>query len=39
LVRQLNLEESGGVVRIGFMHYNTLEEVDIFFEELKRILN
>lgn len=38
LVRQLNLEASGGVVRIGFMHYNTLEEVDILFDELKKIL-
>ncbi|WP_333003527.1 cysteine desulfurase-like protein [Vibrio coralliilyticus] len=38
LVRQLGLEESGGVVRIGFMHYNTLEEVDILFDELKLIL-
>ncbi|NOI57693.1 cysteine desulfurase-like protein [Vibrio coralliilyticus] len=38
LVRQLGLEESGGVVRIGFMHYNTLEEVDILFDELKFIL-
>ncbi|AIW14332.1 cysteine desulfurase-like protein [Vibrio tubiashii] len=38
LVRQLDLEASGGVVRIGFMHYNTLEEVDILFDELKIIL-
>jgi len=38
LVRQLGLEASGGVVRIGFMHYNTLEEVDILFDELKIIL-
>ncbi|UUM31607.1 cysteine desulfurase-like protein [Vibrio japonicus] len=38
LVRQLNLEASGGVVRIGFMHYNTLEEVDILFDELQKIL-
>lgn len=39
LVRQLDLEASGGVVRIGFMHYNTLEEVDILFDELKIILD
>jgi cysteine desulfurase family protein (TIGR01976 family) len=39
LVRQLGLEESGGVVRVGFMHYNTLEEVDIFFDELTIILS
>lgn len=38
LVRQLDLEQSGGVVRIGFMHYNTLEEVDLLFDELKRII-
>ena len=38
LVRQLNLEVSGGVVRIGFMHYNTLQEVDVLFDELKAIL-
>ncbi|MDC5852990.1 cysteine desulfurase-like protein [Vibrio europaeus] len=38
LVRQLDLEASGGVVRIGFMHYNTLEEVDILFDELKIII-
>lgn len=38
LVRQLDLEASGGVVRIGFMHYNTLQEVDILFDELKLIL-
>ncbi|MCG9596951.1 cysteine desulfurase-like protein [Vibrio sp. Isolate25] len=38
LARQLDLEKSGGVVRIGFMHYNTLEEVDELFDELKLIL-
>lgn len=39
LVRQLDIESKGGVVRIGFMHYNTLEEVDMLFDELKRILS
>lgn len=39
LVRQLDIESKGGVVRIGFMHYNTLEEVDTLFDELKRILS
>ena len=38
LVRQLGLDTNGGVVRVGFMHYNTLEEVDVFFDELKIIL-
>ncbi|MDP4492628.1 cysteine desulfurase-like protein [Vibrio sp. AH4] len=35
LIRQLGLEESGGVLRIGFMHYNTTAEID----ELFRVLN
>lgn len=38
LVHQLGLDTNGGVVRVGFMHYNTLEEVDVFFDELKIIL-
>ena len=28
LVRQLGLETRGGVLRIGFMHYNTQQEID-----------
>lgn len=28
VVRRLGLEESGGLLRIGFCHYNTLAEVD-----------
>lgn len=39
LVRQLGLEESGGVVRIGCMHYNTIEEVDMLFDVLENILD
>ncbi len=39
LVRQLGLEESGGVVRIGCMHYNTIEEVDMLFDVLESILD
>lgn len=35
LIRQLELEESGGVLRIGLMHYNTTAEID----ELFRVLN
>ena len=34
LIRQLGLEESGGVVRIGLMHYNTTEEIDYLFSLL-----
>ncbi|MGF1776284.1 cysteine desulfurase-like protein [Vibrio nomapromontoriensis] len=35
LVKQLGIEESGGVLRVGFMHYNTLAEVDTFFDALE----
>lgn len=34
LIKQLDLLESGGVVRIGFMHYNTIEEIDQLFNVL-----
>ncbi|OCH14501.1 MULTISPECIES: cysteine desulfurase-like protein [unclassified Aliivibrio] len=34
LIKQLGLEESGGVVRIGFMHYNTFDEIDYLFSIL-----
>lgn len=34
LIKQLNLEECGGVVRIGFMHYNTIDEIDYLFSLL-----
>ncbi|WP_117235407.1 cysteine desulfurase-like protein [Vibrio maerlii] len=39
LIKQLGLLESGGVVRVGFMHYNTLEEIDDLIEQLKIIVN
>ncbi|WP_330472157.1 cysteine desulfurase-like protein [Vibrio harveyi] len=39
LVRQLRLEESGGVVRIGCMHYNTTAEIDMLFDVLESILD
>ncbi len=38
LVRQLGIDEARGILRIGFMHYNTLEEVDVLFDELKIVL-
>lgn len=38
LVRQLGIEKSG-VVRIGCMHYNTVEEVDMLFDVLENILD
>jgi cysteine desulfurase family protein (TIGR01976 family) len=34
LMERLGLEDSGGAVRIGFTHYNTLDEVDRVLEEL-----
>lgn len=39
LIRQLGLEESGGVVRIGLMHYNTFQEIDHLFEALESLVN
>ncbi|WP_029789420.1 MULTISPECIES: cysteine desulfurase-like protein [Vibrio] len=39
LFRQLGLEESGGVVRIGCMHYNTTAEIDMLFDVLESILD
>ncbi|EOU2461471.1 cysteine desulfurase-like protein [Vibrio navarrensis] len=39
LVRQLGLEENGGVIRIGCMHYNTVEEIDLLFNVLESILD
>lgn len=37
LVRQLNIEEQG-VVRIGCMHYNSIEEIDLLFNVLEGIV-
>lgn len=34
---RLGVEESGGMVRVGAAHYNTLEEVDRLKETLKKI--
>ena len=34
IMERLGLEDSGGAVRIGFCHYNTLDEVDRVLEEL-----
>jgi selenocysteine lyase/cysteine desulfurase len=36
-VRQLGLEEKGGVVRVGLSLYNTKEEVDRLIRVLRRI--
>lgn len=37
LIERLGLAESGGVVRIGLIHYNTVEEVDRVVEAVARI--
>jgi cysteine desulfurase family protein (TIGR01976 family) len=38
VTERLGLEESGGMVRVGPVHYNTLEEIRRFGEELGRIV-
>ena len=37
VTERLGLEDSGGMGRVGPVHYNTLEEIDRFGEILKRI--
>jgi cysteine desulfurase family protein (TIGR01976 family) len=37
VTERLGVEESGGMVRIGPVHYNTVEEVERFGEALRRI--
>jgi cysteine desulfurase family protein (TIGR01976 family) len=37
LMERLGLEASGGAVRIGFCHYNTMDEVDVVLAELAAI--
>lgn len=34
LTERLGLEDHGGLLRIGLVHYNTSEEVDVFLKEL-----
>lgn len=34
LIQRLNLQDSGGVLRIGMMHYNTEQEINTLFEVL-----
>ncbi|HEV3155284.1 MAG TPA: cysteine desulfurase-like protein [Candidatus Baltobacteraceae bacterium] len=38
IVRQLNVDEELGVIRIGMAHYNTPEEIDAALEALQEIL-
>jgi len=37
VTRRLGLEASGGLVRVGLVHYNTADEVDRLLEELHRL--
>jgi len=37
LMERLDLEGSGGAVRIGFCHFNTLEEVDLVLDEVRAL--
>jgi selenocysteine lyase/cysteine desulfurase len=32
LMQRLGLEDSGGAVRVGAVHYNTAAEIDLFLE-------
>jgi cysteine desulfurase family protein (TIGR01976 family) len=38
LTERLDVEKSGGFLRIGLVHYNTIEEVDRLLEALKEIV-
>jgi cysteine desulfurase family protein (TIGR01976 family) len=37
LVERLGLAESGGLLRVGFVHYNTLAEVDLLLADLREL--
>ncbi len=37
VMKRLGLEDSGGAVRVGIVHYNTAEEVDRLLAELERL--
>ncbi len=37
IMKRLGLEDDGGAVRVGFVHYNTAEEVDRLLAELARL--
>lgn len=38
LTERLGVEDKGGMLRIGVVHYNTVEEVDRLLEELNKIV-
>ena len=37
LIESLGIKADGGVVRIGFTHYNTIEEIEKVVQALKEI--
>ncbi|MBP1741221.1 MAG: cysteine desulfurase family protein [Deltaproteobacteria bacterium] len=37
VTQRLEVEDKGGMVRVGLVHYNTIEEVDRLLEELHRL--
>lgn len=37
VMKRLGLEHGGGAVRVGFVHYNTADEVDRLLDELERM--
>lgn len=39
IVERMGLLEAGGMVRVGPVHYNTLEEIDRFGEVLKNVIS
>ena len=39
LMETVGYEEKGGVLRIGFVHYNDLNQVEVILHELKTILS
>jgi selenocysteine lyase/cysteine desulfurase len=39
VTERLDVEDKGGMVRVGLVHYNTVEEVDRLIEELHRLTN
>jgi selenocysteine lyase/cysteine desulfurase len=37
VMKRLGLEDEGGAVRVGFVHCNTAQEVDLLLDELARL--
>jgi len=37
VTERLGLEDKGGMLRVGLVHYNTLEEIRRFGEEMGRV--